>query len=141
MLFLEKFGCGDCWQLESSCQNRAAELIKKGEKTKDFNSEILSKLDEAKKISRMLLEKRLVACASIFPHVTSLYWWEGEIEEGQEIKVLLKTKKERFGEVLKEIRESCSYSNPEVSALIITDVSPEYLEWMESSVGPADPRR
>ena len=43
MLFLEKFGCGDCWQLESSCQNRAAELIKKGEKTKDFNSEILSK--------------------------------------------------------------------------------------------------
>ena len=44
MLFLEKFGCGDCWQLESSCQNRAAELIKKGEKTKDFNSEILSKL-------------------------------------------------------------------------------------------------
>ena len=42
MLFLEKFGCGDCWQLESSCQNRAAELIKKGEKIKDFNSEILS---------------------------------------------------------------------------------------------------
>ena len=68
MLFLEKFGCGDCWQLESSCQNRAAELIKKGEKTKDFNSEILSNVAASlgKDLRALLATK---SCSFIFARV------------------------------------------------------------------------
>jgi len=38
---------------------------------------------EAVKISRHLLNKRLIACSNIHP-IRSLYWWKGKIQDGKE---------------------------------------------------------
>ena len=40
-------------------------------------------LKTAKRISSVLLKKRLIACANFFP-ITSMYWWEGKIQNDSE---------------------------------------------------------
>ncbi|MDP1608743.1 MAG: divalent-cation tolerance protein CutA [Chlamydiales bacterium] len=54
---------------------------------------------EAKKILHGLLGQQLIACASIFPEVESIYRWEGKIEESRETKVILKTQPKHFDTV------------------------------------------
>ena len=90
--------------------------------------------DEAKKIARGLLEKKLIACASIIPGVESIYRWEGNIEESQEVKVILKTKKERFADIRDYILKHGSYQVPEISAVKVEIANPKYLEWLNTEV-------
>ena len=85
---------------------------------------------EAKKIIHELLEKRLIACASILPEVESIYRWEGKIEETLEIKVILKTTSSHFQAVQNLIRERCSYQVPEIVQIDIPTGNPDYLAWV-----------
>ena len=89
---------------------------------------------EAKRIVQELLEQRLIACASLFPEVKSLYRWEGKIEESLEVKVILKTLSEHFKAVETLIREKCSYQVPEIVMLSVEEGSPDYLKWVEREV-------
>lgn len=66
---------------------------------------------EAKKIARYLLKRRLIACANIFP-INSLYWWEGKIVDNNEFVLIVKTTKNNFGKVKKEVEKIHSYKIP-----------------------------
>ncbi len=90
-------------------------------------------LDEARKIARHLLEKRLIACANIFP-VRSLFWWEGKIEECNEFVMIVKTKAERFKELREEVKKIHSYSVPCICAFVVEEGNKEFLEWIEKTV-------
>jgi periplasmic divalent cation tolerance protein len=46
--------------------------------------------ENAKSLTRALLERRLIACANIMP-VTSVYRWDGAVQEGAEFVVIAKT--------------------------------------------------
>ncbi len=85
---------------------------------------------EAKKIVYGLLDQRLIACASIFPEVESLYRWEGNIEEGQEVKVILKTILKHFDAVQSHIQKHSSYEVPEILQVDIAQGNPRYLSWV-----------
>jgi periplasmic divalent cation tolerance protein len=85
--------------------------------------------EEAKKIIHGLLEKHLIACASLFP-VESVYRWEGKIEEGQEIKVILKTQKEHFDAICSFIEQQGSYDVPEILQIDIMRGNPKYVTWI-----------
>lgn len=91
-------------------------------------------LEEGKKISRALLEKRYIACASFLPAVESIYRWEGKIEESKEVKVLLKTKIEFFNEIKDYILKHGSYQVPEISAISVEIANPTYLNWLEEEL-------
>jgi len=89
--------------------------------------------EEARKIAKRLLEKKLVACVNMFP-INSMYWWEGKIEEAKEVGMILKTNAEKFKEVRKAVRELHSYEVPCICAFSIDDGLREYLEWIDSSL-------
>ena len=91
---------------------------------------------EAKKIIHGLLDQRLIACASIFPEVESIYRWEGKIEESQEVKVILKTTFKHFDAVQSHIQKHCSYEVPEILQVDIAQGNLRYLSWVvqETSV-------
>jgi periplasmic divalent cation tolerance protein len=89
--------------------------------------------DEARKIARELVERRLAACVNILPPVESIYRWQGKIETGREWLLLIKTTAERFTAVNDTIRELHSYELPECIAIDIEDGSPEYLRWLSDS--------
>jgi periplasmic divalent cation tolerance protein len=90
--------------------------------------------EEARKIARGLLERRLAACVNIVPGVHSLYWWQGELESSEESLLVIKTVKRHEEAVRQTIRELHSYQLPECIAFEIASGSPEYLKWIEDSV-------
>lgn len=91
--------------------------------------------EEAHKIARALVERQLAACVNIVPHVESVYRWEGEVEQGQEWLLLIKTTAKAFAQVREAIGELHSYELPECLCLAIEDGSAAYLGWIGESVG------
>ena len=86
--------------------------------------------DEAKKIARLLVEKRLAACAQMFP-VESAYVWRGEICEEAETALFIKSRTELFDEIKAAIKAAHSYEIPEIIRIPIADGLPEYLKWID----------
>lgn len=88
---------------------------------------------EAKMISRHLLEKRLIACANIFP-IQSQYWWDGKIEEGKEAVAILKTEEGKYEQVRKEIEGIHSYKVPCITKINVK-TNKSYERWMTEQIG------
>ena len=93
-----------------------------------------SSQDEARKIGRLLVERLLAACVTIIPQVGSIYRWEGEVEEGEEWLLIVKTTRGAFERVRDAIKELHSYDMPECICVAIEDGSVEYLSWLGQSV-------
>ena len=93
-----------------------------------------SSQDEARKIARALVERLLAACVNIVPQVDSIYRWEGEVEEGEEWLLIVKTTRAAFERVRDTIKELHSYDVPECICLSIEEGSVEYLSWIGQSV-------
>lgn len=89
-------------------------------------------IEEAKKIATYLIKNKWVACANIIPNITSIYSWEGQIQEEHEVKVLLKTREENFPKIRDYIIDKGSYDVPEVAKILIDESNPEYTKWLHS---------
>lgn len=87
--------------------------------------------EEAQNVAKLLLEKRLVACASILPEVESLYRWKGKIEIGKETKVIFKTQSKHFDPICQLILEHGSYDVPEISQIAVVGAHLPYLSWLQ----------
>ena len=85
---------------------------------------------EAEKIARNLLDKRLIACASLIPQINSIYRWEGKVVSDKECYAVLKTSRELLPTLLIEVDKEHSYSLPELIALPMIDGSANYLNWI-----------
>ena len=94
--------------------------------------------EEALRIARELVERRLVACAQVTGPVTSVYRWEGNVEQGEEWRCTLKTRASLFKEVATAIRELHSYECPEIIAVAMVEASADYLAWMDSELARAN---
>ena len=70
--------------------------------------------DEAEKLARLLLERRLAACVSVIPALRSFYHWKGAIESASECLLLIKTSRGRFAELCETLQGAHSYEVPEV---------------------------
>jgi periplasmic divalent cation tolerance protein len=88
-------------------------------------------LEEARKIARGVVEKRLAACANIVTNaVESFYTWEGKLENGSEYVLIMKTSEERLAELQKEVLSLHSYDTPEFVVLPIVAGLEAYLKWL-----------
>lgn len=83
-------------------------------------------VDVAKKIARHLLEKRMIGCANIFP-ITAMYWWEGKIEDGREVVLIVKTTSDRVEQVREEIIKIHPFDTPCILK-IDADPNEKYLQ-------------
>jgi periplasmic divalent cation tolerance protein len=92
------------------------------------------KKEDAEKIARLLIEKRLVACVQILGPVSSTYRWKGNIEQAEEWQCLIKTRQDLFGEVEKAIKSIHPYETPEIIATVISAGSGDYLKWLQDEL-------
>ncbi len=86
----------------------------------------------ARELSRRLLEKKMVACANIFP-IQSAYWWEGAVQSEGEWVSILKTTLEVWPEVEKELLEIHPYDTPCILKIEVS-ANESYEQWIRDSV-------
>lgn len=91
-------------------------------------------IDEARKISRYLVQERLVACAQITPWIESIYMWNNQLETAQESKIVLKTHFSMYEEVKKIILDNCKYEIPEITYQKMDGGNAEYIQWLQESL-------
>ncbi len=89
--------------------------------------------EEAVKIARYLLEKRLIACANIFP-IRSMYWWEGKIEDDREFAIIAKTRADKFKDLKEEVKRIHSYTTPCICSFVVEEGLREFLDWIDGTV-------
>ena len=89
-----------------------------------------SREEKAQSIAGLLLNQRKAACVNIVPQVTSIFRWEGNIEDEKESLLVVKTRAELFPELKALVSGIHSYEVPEIIAIPIVDGNAEYLEWI-----------
>jgi periplasmic divalent cation tolerance protein len=87
---------------------------------------------EAEKISDALLKEKIIACANIINPVTSFFHWQGKVDRCEECLVVMKSRRDLFGELAEQVKKLHSYEVPEVLALPIVDGSQAYMAWLGS---------
>ena len=88
---------------------------------------------EAEKIARTLVERRLAACVNIIPQIQSVYRWKEKIEQETEWLLIIKTRLNIFDSVRVAIQELHSYDLPECVMLDVSDGSEAYLNWVSEN--------
>jgi len=90
--------------------------------------------EDARKIARDLIEKKLVACAQIIGPIMSTYRWKGKIEEEEEWLCLLKSRYDQYEKLERRIKSIHPYEVPEILALSVVKGSQSYLEWLDGQL-------
>ena len=86
--------------------------------------------DVARVLARTLVEERHAACGNVVPGLTSIYRWQGAVEEASEALLILKTSADRLGALSTRVTELHPYDVPEVLALGIEAGNQPYLNWL-----------
>lgn len=92
---------------------------------------------EAEKAGRALVERRLAACVNIVPGMVSLYRWEGAIERGEEVVMIIKTRASLAEPVRAAVKEMHSYTAPAILVIPLESVDSSYLAWLLAATEPA----
>ena len=89
--------------------------------------------EEAQEIAGHLLEAKLIACAKFVP-IESKFWWEGKIDSGKEVLVLMDTVASNFKTIEAEVAGLHSYETFVLLAVPITELSKDATVWLESTI-------
>jgi periplasmic divalent cation tolerance protein len=90
--------------------------------------------EDARKLASELVEERLAACVQIIEPITSIYSWQGTIEEEQEILLLIKSTQDLVAPIADLLDRIHPYEVPELIATPIVDGSTAYLSWLGESL-------
>jgi len=93
--------------------------------------------EEAVRLVRTLLERRLIACGTIMPGARSLYRWQGKVADEREVVVMLKTRSARLDSLREAFTELHPYKVPELLALPVEAGLDKYLEWINGETSLA----
>jgi periplasmic divalent cation tolerance protein len=95
---------------------------------------IFADYDEATRIGRMVIEERLAACIHILAPCTSIYHWDGAVQQAQEVPALLKTSAASADALIARIAELHSYDVPAIVAWPVDRLAAPFHDWVESKV-------
>jgi periplasmic divalent cation tolerance protein len=97
-------------------------------------------LVEAERAGRSLVESRLCACVNILPGMVSHYWWNGVVERGEELVMIVKTRASLAAKVSAAVKKMHSYRTPAILVLPIESVEQTYFDWiLTETAAAADP--
>jgi len=92
-------------------------------------------LKTARRLARAALSAKLIACANLVPRIESHYWWQGKIERGAEVLLVLKTTRRCLKELERLVLAEHPYDTPEFLVLALNAGNERYLRWLKESCG------
>lgn len=93
-------------------------------------------LEDARNLARVLVERKLAACAQI-SGIESFYVWEGAVQNEPEFRILFKTTDARYPAVEAAIRDLHPYELPAIHAVAVEHVYAPYAQWVEEGANAA----
>lgn len=84
----------------------------------------------AENLARRLVEERLAACVNRVAGIRSTYWWQGAVQDDQEVLLVAKTSADRVATLCARIQELHPYEVPEAIALPVALGAERYLAWI-----------
>lgn len=88
----------------------------------------------AQELATLVLAEKLAACVTILPGATSLYYWQGKLEQEYEVQMLLKTNCQHQDALMAKLKQHHPYELPELLALPVSKGDKEYLSWLDTSL-------
>ncbi len=88
---------------------------------------------EAVRIAHALVEAKLAACVNVLGAATSVYRWQGKIEQAAETVMVAKTRRSLFEAAAAKIKDLHSYDTPCILAYPVADGSAPYVAWLADS--------
>ena len=89
-------------------------------------------LDKAQQLAGLLVERKLGACVQI-SKISSVYVWQGETQNDEEFRLLVKSRKDRYPDVEAAILEAHPYDLPAIFAIDIDQAYGPYAEWVQEN--------
>jgi len=84
----------------------------------------------AKHLAETLVGERLAACVNVVPGLRSVYRWQGAVECGNEVLLLIKTTEARLPALSARVVELHPHELPEVVAVEVAGGPSAYLDWV-----------
>jgi periplasmic divalent cation tolerance protein len=91
-------------------------------------------MKSARKLAKAALQARVAACVNLVSRVESHYWWQGEIEQSDEVLLLIKTTKSQLAALEASILNNHPYHTPEFVSLPLSEVNERYGQWLLESI-------
>ena len=88
----------------------------------------------AQDLAAKVMAEKLAACVTILPGATSLYYWEGKLEQEYEVQMLLKTNPANQQALLDCLKSHHPYQTPELLVLPVLHGDNDYLSWLNVSL-------
>ena len=89
---------------------------------------------EAIKLAKLALQKKLVACANLYPEVKSIFEWKKELKIEKESILIFKKNEEKFKKLEDLILKNHTYETPCVLKLPITEGHKNFLDWIKETL-------
>jgi len=93
------------------------------------------KREEAERIAKAIVERRLAGCVQILGPIRSTYWWKGKLETAEEWLLFIKSSEDLYERLEGAIKELHPYEVPEIIAMPIVAGSEDYLGWLRGEIG------
>jgi periplasmic divalent cation tolerance protein len=90
--------------------------------------------DDAARLAKALVERRVAACVNVLPGVRSIYRWQGAVQDDRELLLLVKTTRARLDDATAAIAALHPYEVPEIVALEAASVADAYAAWLADCV-------
>lgn len=87
----------------------------------------------ARGIAQLLVERRLAACVNLVRGLRSIYRWNDEVQQADEVLLLIKSTPDRFDEICKVVKERHPFDVPEIISTNVDRALPAYLNWVNES--------
>ena len=93
--------------------------------------------ESAMKLAKAVVDARAAACVNVLGACTSVYRWQGKLENATEVPLLIKTTAARYAELEALILSLHPYELPEIVAVPVARGLPGYLQWVAGETGEA----
>jgi periplasmic divalent cation tolerance protein len=90
-------------------------------------------LKTARILAQAALRNHLAACANLIPQIESHYWWQGKIERGSEVLIVIKTTIANLAKLERLILARHPYDTPEFLIVPLAAGNQRYLNWLSKS--------
>nr|WP_321980103.1 divalent-cation tolerance protein CutA [uncultured Cohaesibacter sp.] len=87
-------------------------------------------VETARRIARSMLEESSVACVNILSGMVSLYQWQGQMEEANEVAFIAKSTRGAWEKAAKTFQSQHPYDEPALVALPACDGLPGFMDWV-----------